>query len=276
MSLPKPFYEDGSVTIYHGDCREILPEIKGVGCTVTSPPYWRQRLYGNHGMEHGAEETPEAYVDDMAELFGTVHAAASEDGSLWLNLGDKYAAGGLGGGGNRGDRKCWQGIAGRNGFRNAPDGYKPKDLTLLPFKVAERLRADGWYLRQVIVWAKPSGVEPLRADRPSVSHEYVFQLTKSERSNVVSPGESWWNLSVWNIRSDGAGDHPAAMPYELARRMVVSGSGTVLDPFMGSGTTLRAAKDLGRKAIGIDLDEGYCEIAAERCSQEVLDLGAAA
>jgi site-specific DNA-methyltransferase (cytosine-N4-specific) len=278
-NAPAPYYDDGCVRIYLGDCREILPTL-GVcaAAVVTSPPYWRQRDYGS-AQECGQEDTPAAYVAAMTEVFAVVDRALADDGSLWLNIGDKYAAGGLGGGGSLGDRKAWTSIAGRHGYRNPPSGYKPKDLTLVAFELASALRNDGWYLRQTIVWAKPAAVEPTRPDRPSTAHEYVFLLTKSEQSAVAGPDEPWWFNSVWTIRTDSDGRHPAAMPSLLARRCIVAGSkpgDLILDPFAGSGTSLRAAKDLGRRAVGIELNEAYCELAVERLGQEVLDFGAAA
>jgi site-specific DNA-methyltransferase (adenine-specific)/site-specific DNA-methyltransferase (cytosine-N4-specific) len=267
----KPYYESGGVTIYHGDCREVLPTLSGVQVIVSSPPYWSLRVYSGDG-ELGSEKTPEEYVANLASVLGAARETLNDNGTLWLNLGDSYAASGKGGGGNRGDRRCWTDLVTRTGFRMPPPGYKMKDLTLSAAKAAERLRADGWYLRSTVVWEKPAATEPLRVDRPAVSHEYVFLLSKCEEYKAGC-SERWWGHSVWLIQPESVDGHPAAMPKELARRCISSGSHTndvVLDPFMGSGTTLRAAKDLGRRAIGIEIEERYCEIAANRLRQEVL------
>jgi len=250
----------------HGDCRSVLPqliqrEVK-VQSVITSPPYWGGlRDYGNPA-QLGLERDPSAYVAEMVAVFRLVREVLKGDGTLWLNVGDVYAASGKGGGGSRGDRKAWATVKERKGFRMPPDGYKMKDLTLVPFALAAALRDDGWYLRQTIVWRKPSAVEPMRADRPASSHEYVFLLAKNKMYYAQNPGEKWWGHSVWDIRTDADGSHPAAMPTELARRCIQAGSregDVVLDPFGGSGTTGRAAQELGRKAILIELNPEYIE-----------------
>jgi DNA modification methylase len=108
-----------------------------------------------------------------------------------------------------------------------------------------------------------------------MSHEYLFLLARSEHYAARDPGQPWWGQSVWTIAPDGSADHPATMPGELAVRAMQAGSQTgdlILDPFMGSGTTLRVAKDLGRQAIGIEIEERFCEIAVERLRQEVMPL----
>ncbi len=197
------------------------------------------------------------------EVFREVRRVLTADGTLWLNVGDVYAAGGNGGGGKK-DRKAWATVAGRKGFRMPPHGYKMKDLTLVAFALADAIRRDGWYLRSTIIWRKPSAVEPMRADRVAVSHEYLFLFSKEKRSAAKNPGEKWWGHSVWDIRSDSDGTHPAAMPSELARRCIVAGSspgGVVLDPFGGSGTTGRVAEQNDRTAVLIELNEDYAAAA---------------
>lgn len=141
-----------------------------------------------------------------------------------------------------------------------PAGYKQKDLTLVPFQVANALRAAGWYLRATVVWNKMRGIEPKRLDRPSVGHEYVFLLARSEQYAARDPGEAWWGQSVWAISPHASVEHPATMPEELARRCIVAGSNpadVILDPFAGSGTTVRVANRLGRVGIGLDISREY-------------------
>ncbi len=272
--MPEPYYRDDSCTIYHADCRVVLPELNGAQAVVSSPPYWSLRVYGD-ADEIGAEGTPEEYVDHISNVMALVMPLLRGDGSAWLNIGDSFAASGKGGGGNRGDRKCWNKLTNRTGFRMPPPGYKMKDLTLAPFKVADRLRLDGWYLRSTVVWEKPAATEPMRIDRPAQSHEYVFLLSKSEMYYAAPLAVESWGHSVWRIRPGGVPGHPAAMPLELATRCVLASTrpgDVLLDPFMGVGSTLLAAKNTGRRAIGIELHEPYCEVAASRLAQEVLPL----
>jgi site-specific DNA-methyltransferase (cytosine-N4-specific) len=269
-----PFYADDWLTIYEGDCRAVLAGLPAdsVEIVVTSPPYWMLRDYG-HPSQLGMEDTPELYVEAMVSAFRLVRDVMTPTATLWLNLGDTFAASGMGGGGSRGDRKAWRSIAGRNGWRSPPAGYKPKDLTLVPFQLAMALRRDGWYLRQVIVWRKPAAVEPTRLDRPATSHEYIYLLSKSEHYAARDPGLPWWGHSVWDIKTDADSSHQAMMPTELARRCILAGSkigDTVLDPFSGSGTVARAAQQLNRRSILIDLNP---ELGG--AAQTPLGLGAA-
>lgn len=253
-----PHYSDDWLTVYGGDCREVLASLPAdsVDCVVTSPPYWQLRDYG-HPAQLGMELTPEEYVDAMVLAFREVRRVMTPEATLWLNLGDTFAASGKGGGGSRGDRKAWRSIVGRSGFRTPPAGYKLKDLTLVPFQVVMALRQDGWWVRQVIVWRKPAAVEPTRLDRPATSHEYIFLLARSEHYAARNPGLPWWGQTVWDITTDGDASHQAMMPTELARRCILAGSKQgqiILDPFAGSGTVGRAAQQLSRRAVLIDLN----------------------
>jgi DNA modification methylase len=170
--------------IIKGDCIEglrTLPDAS-VHCCVTSPPYWGLRDYGHDG-QIGLESTPEAYVARMVEVFREVRRVLREDGTCWVNLGDSYAtgAGKVGdrpGGGSQGDN--WRG-AKTSPNRMAIQGLKPKDLVGIPWRVAFALQADGWWLRQDIIWHKPNPMPESVRDRCTKAHEYVFLLTKSER-----------------------------------------------------------------------------------------------
>jgi DNA modification methylase len=132
----------------------------------------------------GLESTPEEYIAKMVEVFRDVRRILRDDGTLWLNIGDSYSDGGKGGGGaymdERGE-KAWGPRAGKNGWRSAPPGLKHKDLCCIPWLLALALRADGWYLRQDIIWAKPNPMPESVTDRCTKSHEYLFLLTKSAK-----------------------------------------------------------------------------------------------
>jgi site-specific DNA-methyltransferase (cytosine-N4-specific) len=262
-----------SAAVLTDDCRAVVPRLEcdSVQTCITSPPYWGGlRDYGS-SFQFGLERDPSLYVYEMVEFFRGVRRLLRDDGTLWLNVGDVYAASGKGGGGNRGDRKAWETVSERKGFRMPPEGYKQKDLTLVAFALANAMRVDGWYLRSTIIWRKPAAVEPMRIDRPAVSHEYVFLFSKQEKYFARDPGEKWWGHTVWDIRTDADGSHPAAMPTELARRCIVASTEPgqmVLDPFGGIGTTAYVAQKLGRESISIELNPDFAAAARARLDDE--------
>lgn len=166
------------VTILTGDVREQLRTLpaESVHCVVTSPPYWGLRDYGVAG-QLGLEKTPAEYVANMVAVFREVRRVLRADGTLWLNLGDSYAA-------NRGYRvpnSKHVDDGNSKGMKAAEFGLKPKDLVGIPWMTAFALRADGWYLRLDIIWHKPNPMPDGVTDRPTKSHEYVFLLTKSAK-----------------------------------------------------------------------------------------------
>jgi DNA modification methylase len=171
-------------TIYIGDVRDRLSEMPdaSVQCAITSPPYWCLRDYGTDG-QMGLESTPEEYIAKMVAVFAEVRRVLRDDGTLWLNIGDSYSAGGQNSGSNPEDLTEKQRSNGGCRFerRTAPVGMKPKDLVGIPWMLAFALRADGWYLRQDIIWSKPNPMPESVTDRCTKSHEYLFLLTKSAR-----------------------------------------------------------------------------------------------
>jgi DNA modification methylase len=174
--------------IIQSDCIEgmrTLPDAS-VHCCVTSPPYWGLRDYGHDG-QIGLESTPEAYVARIVKVFREVRRVLRDDGTLWLNLGDSYAANAATskkvGESHRGSdtptlnqpHQC------RVSVRGGDWSIKAKDLVGIPWRVAFALQADGWWLRQDIIWHKPNPMPESVRDRCTKAHEYVFLLTKSER-----------------------------------------------------------------------------------------------
>lgn len=262
-----------TVTILTGDCRNVLRTLTdaSVHCCVTSPPYWRQRDYGMD-EQIGLELEPSVYIDEMSEVFGEVRRVLRPDGVCWINIGDKWASGGNGGGGTlSARRRAWRTQLNKPGFRKPPIGYKDKDLVLIGFTMAERLRSDGWYLRQTIIWNKFRANEPPRRDRPSVSHEYLFMFSKDNDSRARDPGEKWWCSTVWEIAAQGSAEHPAMMPEELVRRCIVSSTAegdSVIDPFSGSGTTGIVADRLQRNAVLIELNPEYAAMQRRRINND--------
>jgi DNA modification methylase len=204
-----------SVRILQGDCRVVLAELPeaSVHCCVTSPPYFGLRDYGVAG-QIGLEPTPDEFVAELVAVFREVRRVLRDDGTLWLNLGDSYAGswgaqsrGGppsssstlMGNGHVGGDPKL-AGLSAiqiaahpkgtRTGSIPAGSGLKPKDLIGIPWRVAFALQADGWYLRQDIIWSKPNPMPESVRDRCTKAHEYLFLLSKSERyyfdSNAIA------------------------------------------------------------------------------------------
>lgn len=165
-------------TIHTGDCRTVMADIPdaSIDCIVTSPPYWGLRDYGNDA-QIGLEKTPDEYVREMVAVFSDARRILKQDGTLWLNLGDSYATGA--GQGNRTKRDLL-GTSWRPN-RLKIEGLKPKDLVGIPWRVAFALQADGWWLRQDIIWHKPNPMPESVTDRCTKSHEYIFLFTKAER-----------------------------------------------------------------------------------------------
>ena len=297
--------------ILHGDVTDKLKEIESdsIQCVVTSPPYWGLRNYQMEG-QLGLEETPELYVENMVNVFREIKRVIKDDGTLWLNLGDSYAGGGKGNYGS--------GISTHNGtVSKHPKGsdfktpnLKTKDLVGIPWRVAFALQADGWYLRQDIIWHKPNPMPESVKDRCTKSHEYIFLLTKSakyfydadalrepadtkphkmggtqassdrndgDRQDVVI-GDGFRNKrSVWKITTKPYKEaHFAVFPPKIPELCIKAGSkegDIVLDPFFGSGTTGWVAQRLGRKWIGIELNAEYIKIAEKRFLQRELFTG---
>ena len=177
--------------IEFGDCRDTMRRWAADGVRVqtcvTSPPYFGLRDYGHEG-QIGLEQTPEEYIAAMAEVFRCVREVLADDGTLWLNIGDSYANVGKWGGSTSGKHvKELHGVQQSSGRLRETSaglveaGYKPKDLIGIPWLLAFALRADGWYLRQDIIWHKPNPMPESVRDRCTKAHEYIFLLSKSER-----------------------------------------------------------------------------------------------
>ena len=187
-----------SCEIIIGDCLDSLTMMQSgsVQCCVTSPPYFGLRDYGHPG-QIGLEETPEQYISKLVEVFREVRRVLKNDGTLWLNIGDSYNANrsyqvpSTKGGPKHSDS---QAVGGKGS--KVHEGMKPKDLIGIPWMLAFALRADGWYLRQDIIWSKPNPMPESVTDRCTKSHEYVFLLSKSERyffdhEAIKEPSNGW-------------------------------------------------------------------------------------
>jgi site-specific DNA-methyltransferase (adenine-specific) len=241
----KPYYQDDAVTIYHARCEDVIPYLNVLGGVVTSPPYNQGDMSGGYANLAGGYAS---YED----------ALPPDEYVAWQRA---ILAG------------CWERLEDRGAiFYN----HKPRirdGVAWLPLELN-----PGLPLRQIITWTRPSGCNWSETHLMPL-YEWIMLFAKpgfrfSKATSVV--GDVWAVNHQGNGRPDG---HPAPFPLGLAARAIrILSESTyrpILDPFMGSGTTLRAAKNLGCKAIGVEIEERYCEIAAKRCAQEVLDLEAA-
>lgn len=276
--IDSAYHADSESILLCGDVKLHLQNLIDAGikvdCIVTSPPYYGQRDYGVDG-QIGLEDHPSQFIDKLVEIFRLCLELLSETGSLWINIGDTYWSGK--GAHKSGEKKQ---SARRFGIRpqdRPGDGLwaRPKQLLLIPHRLAIALQDDGWLVRNDNVWVKPNPVPDQVRDRCSVSHEYVFHFTKSryyyfDRLPVGRPkpsGSILPPLDTWEVPvSKGRGTHKASFSSELVRIPILASTppgGIVLDPFNGSGTSTAFALEHGFRSIGIDICEEYCEQAFE-------------
>lgn len=174
--------------ILNADALEALRTLPDSCCRtcITSPPYYGLRDYGADG-QIGLEDTPERYIENLAQIFREVKRVLQDDGTLWVNIGDSYAASGKGrnrdGVFNEKDENIQSARQKKSQIRRTLEGHglKRKDLIGIPWLLAFALRADGWYLRSDIIWQKPNAMPESVKDRPTRAHEYIFLLSKSSR-----------------------------------------------------------------------------------------------
>ena len=304
-------------TVLFGDCRKTLSTLKAQITTgiaekprmcVTSPPYYGLRDYGGEDNQIGQEQSPEEFVEELVDVFRKVRDVLTDDGTLWLNIGDSYY--------NYRKDGCIPKQTFSESRQDLPKttprrsnklvGYKDKDLIGIPWMLAFALRADGWYLRQDIIWHKPNPMPESVKDRCTKSHEYIFLLSKSkyyhyDNEAIKEPVKQDWGTrdrtngkyhnpgtglqphsgltksytkrnkrSVWSVnKKPYKGAHFATYPPELITPCILAGSergDIILDPFLGSGTTAMVAKDLGRSYLGCELNEDYASLQSARIS----------
>jgi DNA modification methylase len=301
----------------NGDSRIVLPQLadESVNCCVTSPPYYGLRDYGVAG-QIGLEQTPDQYVAEMVGVMREVRRVLTKDGTLWLNIGDSYWTNTyLKGAPPRGYHVTGGEPHHEGKFAAKPAGIKSKDLLGIPWMLAFALRADGWYLRQDIIWSKPNPMPESVTDRCTKAHEYVFLLSKSPRyfynADAIREEAAPWNSangfnaegqsrrniegrigarddveqtgrnrrSVWSITTAPFPEaHFATFPPKLIEPCIRAGvpdGGSCIDPFGGAGTTGLVCQQQHVRCTLIELNPEYCGIIARRLSQSVLNFGAA-
>ena len=296
--------------VLFGDCRQTLPAfIDEARMCVTSPPYYGLRDYGGEASQIGMEQTPEEYIQQLVEVFRLVRDNLTDDGTLWVNIGDSYYN-------YRSDgnypkqtvSKTRQDLPTKTPVRgNKLEGLKSKDLIGIPWMLAFALRADGWYLRQDIIWHRPNPMPESVKDRCTKAHEYIFLLSKNKNyyynnEAIKEPAKDWGTRdrsngkyhnpgsglvphsgltksyerknkrSVWSVtKKPYKGAHFATFPPDLIEPCILAGSepgDIILDPFMGSGTTAMVAKQHGRYYMGCELHEDYGELIKNRVPEE--------
>jgi site-specific DNA-methyltransferase (cytosine-N4-specific) len=261
----------GRSAVLLGDAAGMLDRVpsKSVRSVITSPPYWSLRDYQADG-QIGRDETLPEFIKALTVIFDKVSRVLTDDGTLWVNLGDSYTSG------NRGYRAPDKKNANRamSVRPKTPEGLKPKDLIGVPWMFAFAMQQAGWYLRSDIIWYKENTQPESVKDRPTRSHEHIFLFSKSEKYyydiDAVKGPNGRRLRDVWEINTKGySGAHFAVYPEELVRRCALIGSESgdyILDPFLGSGTTGAVVSKLGRKFLGCEINEDYLQLIKERLS----------
>ena len=228
MSSGAPYYQDDAVTIWHGDCREIVPTLGRFDCVITDPPFSQNthaNAKSNRGKGHGNRAIDFAAIESLL-------LTLAEHCDRWMIA-----------------NMDWRHIA-----------------------EIERVPVAGWEFVRFGVWVKTNPMPQISADRPANGWDGIAYMHREGVRKTWHGGGCHGNW-IGALVTDG--NHPTGKPIEMVRTWVqrfVNEGATILDPFAGSGTTGRAAKDLGRKAVLIEREERYCEIAARRMQQEVLAL----
>jgi len=276
------YYSDDNVLILNMDVREAAAHLAKAGlivnCIVTSPPFYGQRDYGVDG-QIGLEEHPTEFITKLVDSFESCRSVLAENGSLWVNLGDTYWSG-------KGEHKSGESKQSARRFGLRPqdktgDGLlcKPKQLLLIPHRFAIAMQDKNWVVRNDNVWVKPNPIPDQVRDRCSMSHEYVFHLVrsrwyffdkaavgrKSKTGSILPPSDTW---EIAPARATN--QHRARFSEELVRIPILSTTprrGVVLDPFAGSGTSLKFARKHGFRAVGIDIKKEFCQLMVDELTR---------
>jgi len=258
--------------VYCGDAKTVLKKLdkESFNCVVTSPPYYSLRDYGV-ANQIGKEETVQEYVTAIADAMDEVYRVLAKDGLLFLNLGDTYYSGkGESQGIDRKSNKRRFGLRAVDKSGGLGIGIKPKSIIGIPWRVALEMAKRHWVIRSAIIWHREDSLPEAVKDRPRRSYEHVFMFAKNRKYFFnrqalfnVEVEEDVWTISARPKSTNGLDTAP--FPDELVERCLNLGcppSGSVLDPFAGSGTTLRVAVASGRNATAIELNPTFCKYMA--------------
>lgn len=265
--------------LFEGDAHTVLQQLPDntYHCVVTSPPYYWLRDYKVEG-QIGQEKTVDSYVDAIANVMDEVRRVLRDDGLLFLNIGDTYYSGkGKSHGKDPKSNKRRFGLREVDKSGGMGIGLERKTLIGIPWRVAIEMSQRHWVLRSSIIWHGKQGLSESVMDRPRRSYEFIFMFAKSrfyyfnrkalaaQRVKLIgqdqefNQGEDVWNIVARPKAANGL--ETAPFPDELVQRCLEIGcpeGGHVLDPFVGGGTTLRAALQTGRSATGIELNPEFC------------------
>ena len=254
--------------LFCGDAAVALKSIKkeSVNCIITSPPYYSLRDYGVDG-QIGLESTVAEYVSSLCKVMDEAFCVLRKDGVLFLNLGDTYYSGkGASHGVDSKSHKRRFGVRPVDKSGGLGINIERKSIIGIPWRVANEMTARGWILRSPIIWHRDKALPEFVKDRPARSYEFIFMFAKDRKYYFDKKPliDKKINEDVWTMvpRPSGAEIETAPYPDELVERCIDIGcpaNGTVLDPFVGSGTTIDVALKKGRSAIGIDINRKFCD-----------------
>jgi DNA modification methylase len=262
-------YSGNKWILYCGDSSAVLKKIdsESINCIVTSPPYYSLRDYKIDG-QIGLEETTEAYVDALCAVFDELYRVLKKDGLFFLNMGDTYYSGkGKSHGIDPKSNKRRFGLRPVDKSGGLGINIQRKSIIGIPWRVALKMMSQKWILRAPIIWHRDKALPEAVKDRPRRSYEYIFMFAKDRKYffNRTEIENQEFDEDVWTIPArpkPNGGIQTAPYPDELVQRCLYIGctcGGTVLDPFVGSGTTMRVSLDSNRNAVGIDLNPNFCD-----------------
>lgn len=264
--------------IHCGDALEVLRELPEASfdCVITSPPYFWLRDYGSDA-QIGLEENVADYVNAISGVMDEVHRVLKPSGVLFLNLGDTYYSGKgkpHGVDPKSAKRRFGNGIRAVDKSGGMGIGLRPKSIIGMPWRVAINMTLKNWILRSPIIWHRQHCLPESVKDRPRRTYEFIFMFTKGRRyyfnrQSLTNAGEEdMWTIAARPKSTNGI--ETAPFPDELVQRCLELGcptDGVVLDPFAGSGTTLRVSVATGRSSTGVDTNLQFCEYMVGKLQQ---------
>lgn len=256
------------VELHQGDCLQVLKTFQAntIDCVVTSPPYFGQIDYECSG-QIGLEESLNAYLDALTATFQEVLRVLKEGAVCWIVIGD-----------SSNNYSPIRTKASRRSphwtqRRKLQDGFREKEPLDVPHCLKERLRETGWRHRQTLIWDKGQSSNPPNSDAAPTCHESILMMVKWSKPGRMYANAQPLKSSVLRYQTVSDPVHPCPYPPSLCRELLVHSqplTGSVLDPFAGSGVTLKVAAELSRRAIGIELNPDYCALIRDRLSSQTL------